>query len=135
MIGESVPRVTSEFIMKINDFSRNQIPSSDIKLLRDPKDHMKETEVGQTVFSAMKRVLWRSLCDKNSDVYQAWYQGGLMLVLDRKYIAVAIVTILNDRNIGLSLLAASIAALVIKMGLEVFCEVYKPEGVLEIKGR
>jgi len=59
----------------------------------------------------------------------------MMLVLDRKYIAAAIVVLLNDRGIGLSLLAASFAALIIKMGLEVFCEVFVPEGVMDIKGR
>ncbi len=135
IIGESVPRVTADFILKVNSFSRGQIPSSELKFLPSPKEHMKETEIGQTVFSAMKRVLWRSLCDKNSDVYQAWFEGGMMLVLDRKYIAIAIVTILNDKGIGLSLLAASFSALIIKMGLEVFCELYIPDGVMDIKGR
>jgi len=61
MVGKSVPRVTTDFILKIHDFSRKQIPTSEVKFLPNPEDHQKESEIGKTVFSAMKRVLWRSL--------------------------------------------------------------------------
>ena len=58
-------------------FSRKQLPAADIKLLADPRDRINDEEVGRTVFSSIKRVLWRSLCDPSSDIYQAWFHKGM----------------------------------------------------------
>ncbi len=78
-------------------------------------------------------MLYRSLCDPESDVYKAWFGQGLMAVLDKRYLAIAVATALSGMSIGIKALGVSITALLIKIGIEVFCDRYKPSGVMDVR--
>lgn len=52
------------------------------------------------------------------------------LVLNRFYIGSAVTTALADLGIGLKAVAVPIIALIIKFGIEVYCDRYKPIGVM-----
>ena len=86
-------------------------------------------ELGNRAKSALKRVAWRSLCSPDSEIYKAWSQG-LSITYDKKYITAAIVAAFNSWSIGITMLAASFAALTIKFGLEVICETFAPESIM-----
>lgn len=86
ILGKHSPPETKTVILRIEQFSRKQLPKGDLKLLPDPRDRIKDEEVGRTVFSSVKRVLWRSFCDPSSEIYQAWFHKGMGLVLNRFYI-------------------------------------------------
>ena len=130
-LGRSLPKKTVAYLLKIDLFARGQLPSAEVRYLPLPEELVKHSELGRTVFSSIRRVLYRSLCDPESDVYKAWYNQGLMAVLDRRYLAIAVTTALSGMSIGVKALGVSATALLIKIGIEVFCDRYKPSGVME----
>ena len=130
LIGRSSPPETKAFILRINEFSKMQLPRSDIKLLLSPKDRISDKNVGITVFEAAKNVIWRSLCDPKSDVYQAWVQKGIGFFFSKIYLGTAIATALTNLGMGIKALAVPITALIIKVGIEIYCERFKPKGIM-----
>jgi hypothetical protein len=134
-IGRSLPKKTVAYLLKIDEFARGQLPSAEVRYLPLPEELVKHNELGRTVFSSIRRVLYRSLCDPESDVYKAWFNQGLMAVLERRYLAIAVTTTLYGMSIGVKALGVSATALLVKIGVEVFCDRYKPTGVMEERRR
>ncbi len=132
-LGRSLPKKTVAYLLKIDEFSRGQLPSAEVRYLPLPEELVKHSELGRTVFSSIRRVLYRSLCDPESDVYKAWFNQGLMTVLDKRYLAIAVTTALSGMTIGIKALGVSVTALLIKIGIEVFCDRYKPTGVMDVR--
>ncbi len=132
IIGRSLPKQTVAYLLKIDEFSRGQLPSAEVRYLPLPEELVKHSELGRIVFSSIRRVLYRSLCDPESDVYKAWFNQGLMTVLDKRYLAIAITTTLSGMSIGIKALGVSATALLIKIRIEVFCDRYKPTGVMDV---
>jgi len=104
-------------------------------MLPSPKDMIRDEVAGKTVFQSLKRVVYNSLCDPNSDVYKAWLTNGLGVVLDKKYITTAVAASLSGLGIGFKALAVSSVALIIRFGLDIYCEQNKPTGIMEIRKR
>ena len=129
-VGASTPVQIIAKIVQMDEFSRNAIPHEEVKFLPSRDDLKQKGEIGRTVFSAFKTVLYKSLCDKNSEVYKAWYTHGVALVLSKTYIGTAVATICLDCGIGIKALAVSVTALLLRFGLDVYCERFKPESVM-----
>lgn len=129
-LGKSVPPSTVAVILRIDNLARKQLEASEIKYLSDPNDVKSQRHVGKTVFGSIKRVLWKSLCDLNSEVYKAWHNGGMKLVLSKFYIGTAIATVLASHGANLSHLLVVTTALVIRFGIDVYCERYRPEDIM-----
>ena len=51
-------------------------------------------------------------------------------VLDKKFITGSIVAALSGLRIGVYAMAVYFTALILKMGLEVFCDVYQPPPIM-----
>jgi hypothetical protein len=132
-LGKSTPKLTKDILFQIDDFAKNQLTSAERKMLPPPSDMIKDEIVGKTVFQSLKRVIYNSLCDPKSEVYQAWFKNGMAIVLDKKYISTAVVAALTGLGIGFKALAVSFVALVIRFGLDVYCEHNKPTGIMEIR--
>ena len=132
-IGQSAPKVTKDLIFVVYDFSTKQLPSAERLALPSPEQKIKDAEVGLTVFQSVKRVLHNSLCNPDSDIYQAWFKSGLQLVLSKGYIRSAVVSCLVNLGIGAKMIAASIIALITKFGIEIYCERYKPISLMDIR--
>lgn len=130
-LGKSLPKKTVAYLLKIDLFARGQLPSAEVRYLPLPEDLVKHSELGRTVFSSIRRVLYRSLCDPESDVYKAWFNQGFVTVLNKRYFGIAVMTTLAGMSIGIKALGVSATALLIKLGIEVFCERYKPSGIME----
>lgn len=130
-LGSSVPQRTKDLLYDIDNFSKNQLTYDERKLLPSPSEIIKDESTGKTLFSSLKRVIYNSICDPKSEIYKAWYTNGLSVVLDKKYITGAVIASLTTLGIGLKALAISAVALIIKLGLEVYCEYYKPVGIME----
>jgi len=62
-LGRSLPKETVAYLLKIDLFARKQLPSADVRYLPLPEELIKHKELGTTVFSAVRRILYRSLCD------------------------------------------------------------------------
>lgn len=132
-IGQSSPKATKDLIFLIYDFSTKQLPSNERLALPSPEQKIKDAEVGITVFQSVKRVVYNSLCNPNSEIYKAWFNNGMHLVLSKGYIRTAIISCLVNLGIGVKMIAASIIALVMKFGIEVYCAKYKPIGLMDIR--
>ncbi|MEP2777242.1 MAG: hypothetical protein ABJQ29_01785 [Luteolibacter sp.] len=89
-IGIASPPEAALIILKIDDFSRKRLPLHEVKLLPSPDDMKKQERVGTTVAEALKRRLYAAMCDKDSEIYQAWVKEGLGAVLNKLYIGGAV---------------------------------------------
>lgn len=85
------------------------------------------------VVESKRRIVWRSLCDQISDFSRVWVDGGMKAVVNSKYPVTAIVFALGGLGIGIKALAVSFSALLMKMGSEVYCALYSPQEVMEIR--
>ncbi|MEH2922415.1 hypothetical protein ACFFL1_05845 [Samsonia erythrinae] len=128
-IGCSVPPLSIDLLEQVQDAYMLRLPAPDRILLPKPLSKDKKIDLGKRTSSALKRVAWRALCSPDSEIYKAWSQG-LSVVYDKKYIAGAIVSAFNYFSISITMLAASIAALAIKFGSEVFCEIFAPKSLM-----
>ncbi len=56
-----------------------------------------------------------------------------MTVLDKKYLALSVSAALSGMSIGIKALGVSATAILIKVGVETFCERFKPTGVMDAR--
>jgi hypothetical protein len=135
-IGRAVPEHTRNLLFQVHQFSILQLPSAERLSLPSPEQKIKDKEVGKTVFKSVKRVAYNSLCDSKSETYKAWFIDGVpSLVLNKGYIRTAIVTSLVNMGIGLKMVIAYVVALVMRIGLDFYCEHYKPLDLMELRGK
>lgn len=132
-IGKSLPKLTKDVLFEIDSFSKKLLPFKEQKLLPQPEEIIKDEQAGRTVFSAFKRVVYKSLCEPTSEVYKAWYTNGAGSVFDKKYITTAVILALTGHGIGATALAISASVLVLRFGLDIYCEKYKPVSITEIR--
>ena len=132
-IGKTLPKLTKDLLFEVDRFSKNQLAYKEQKMLPSPEEMIKDEPAGRTVFSAFKRVVYKSLCDPSSEVYKAWYSNALGTVVSKKYITGAVAFALFGQGIGITALVISAAALVLRFGLDIYCERYKPAGVTEFR--
>lgn len=132
-IGESSPKSTKDLMFLVYDFSTRQLPSNERIGLPSPDQKIKDAEVGLTVFQSVKRVIYHSLCSPDSEIYKVWFNNGMQMVLSKGYIRTAVISCLVSLGIGAKLIAASIIALIMKFGIEVYCIKYKPLGLMDIR--
>lgn len=134
-LGKSVPQHTKYLLFQVHEFSTKQLPSAERIALPSPEEKIKDKEVGKTVFQSVKRVLYNSLCDPQSEIYQVWFKNGMGMVLNKNYIRGAVIAMFTGLGIGIKMLTASVIALVMKFGLEVYCEKYKPTDLMALRGK
>lgn len=132
-IGTAYPPTAIHSLFQIDNFSKKLLPTSERLKLPSPQANIEPMEVGKTLFQSIKRTLYRSLCDPESDIYKAWFTNGIQMVLSKKYISTAVIGILTSLGIGIKLIATSVIALVIKFGIEVYCTHNKPTGIMELR--
>lgn len=132
-IGNEVPEYTLNLLLRIDSFSKNLLPSAERLKLPPPQQVIEPKQVGKTLFSSVKRVLFKSLCDKNSDIYQAWYKQGMGTILNKYSIGLAVSEAFLNLGIGIKALAIPIIALIMKFGIEVYCEQYAPTDIMDIR--
>ncbi len=130
ILGTCIPDSVIKLLATSQKHNLLLISTSDRICLPPPISEQKKKVIGMKVSSAIKRVVWKSLCDPDNEIYKAWSQG-LSIVHDKKYISGAIVCTLANWKIGTSLMAASICALAIRFGVGVFCEIFEPETIME----
>ena len=132
-IGKSLPKSTKELLYEVDKFSKNQLPYHESKTLAPPTDMVKNDVAGKTVFSAIKLVVYKSLCDPKSEVYKIWYTNAVGAVVDKRFIYSAITLALAGVGIGLRALIVSVTALILRFGLDIYCEKYKPASVTALR--
>lgn len=132
IIAQNIPLTALYLLEQVQTENLRLIPGPDRKLLPEPIDIKKIQESGSKLNSALKKVVWKALCDPENDVYKAWSKG-LSVVHDKKYIAAAISSAFIKQEIFYGLIAISVVALAIRFGVNVFCELYDPGVLMERK--
>ena len=132
-LGEITPDRAINALQDLSQFALAELPRAEVKYLPSPESRTERRAVGKTIFSSFKRQLWRALCDPNSEVNKALVQHGLGFVLNKKFIGGVVATTLLGMDVGSKGIALCVTALVIRFGLDVFCEAYKPEGIMEAR--
>lgn len=135
LLGQSTPPHVLDFLKRISDETRKKLPYKEILLLPSPKVDEKDLKMGKKVFNSLKRVVWKCLCDPESEVYKMWFTDGLRSVLDKKFITGSILTAISGYRIGAYALAVYFTALIFKTGLDVFCDAYKPSSIMDVRGK
>jgi hypothetical protein len=130
-MGDSLPPESVAFLLKVDVMAKRGLTRKEVFYLPGEAQIMEKAELGRTAFRSFKRVLWNSLCDPESDIYKAWFSSGLNFVLERRYLGAAIATALLHLGVGIKALAVSATALVMKFGIEVYCDRFKPDLLME----
>jgi len=130
ILGNYIPEETVQLLLTAESNNILMISAEDRKYLPKPISTKDKKDLGKKFNSAIKRVVWKGLCDPKSDIYKAW-SDGLSIVHDKKYLTVTVVSLLNNLKIGTMMVAASIVALAIRFGVGVFCEMFEPESIME----
>ena len=105
------------------------IGPADQKLLPAPEVAEKPLTIGKRTSAVLKRIAWKSLCDPESEVYNLW-KKQVPEVFNKGYFAGALATTMAAWHIGIPIIGAGVAAIAIKNGAELFCEVAKPKGLM-----
>lgn len=134
-IAASLPREVIEFVYRVDKAARQQLTMVEVLYLPSPAHIERKVEQGRSFFASLKFVIWRSLCDPQSEVYKAWYTNGLAQVLSKKYYAVVVSAALMDLGFAAKAAAVPVTALLMKMGLEVYCDRFKPGEILDGRSR
>jgi hypothetical protein len=130
-IAAALPKEVIEFVYKVDNATRKQLTVTEVRYLPSPAAIEKKVEQGKSFFASLKLVIWKSLCDPQSEIYKAWYTNGMAQVLSKKYYAIVITTALFDLGFAAKAVAVPATALLMKLGLEVYCELYKPGEILD----
>ncbi|RBA22946.1 hypothetical protein [Herminiimonas fonticola] len=132
-IGNALPKEVIDFVFRVDSASRKQLTMVEVLYLPSPMQQAKKTEQGKSFFISLKLVLWKSLCDPQSEIYKAWYTQGVSQVFSKKYYAVVVTGALLDMGFAIKAIAIPATALLMKLGLEVYCDRYKPSEILGSK--
>lgn len=130
-IAAALPREVIELVFRLDKAARQQLTMTEVRYLPSPAVLERKAEQGRTFFDSLKLVIWKSLCDPSSEIYKAWYTNGVAAVFSKKYYALVVTAALVDLGFAAKAIAVPVTALLMKVGIEVYCEKYKPGEILD----
>ncbi|WP_345949983.1 hypothetical protein ABDD95_00725 [Mucilaginibacter sp. PAMB04274] len=129
-LGLKIPKIAKDILSRVDTFSKRQLPSAERLKLPSPTLSHEDKKVGKTVFSSIKRNLYKSLCDKEGDINKKINTGLLSI---QTTLTVAVTEVFNKLNIGIKIFLVNVLAIIIKLGLDVYCDMYKPVDVMDLR--
>lgn len=120
-LGQQAPPTTVNTIMKINEFTKKQLPENERKLLPSPDDPKINRHVGRTMFSCFKHALWKSLCTEESLAYQTLTKYGPLGIVGLGILGKAIKQEFNAHGFASKGAIIAVTALIFKVGLDTIC--------------
>jgi hypothetical protein len=82
--------------------------------------------------AVLKRVGWKTLCDQKSPIHKLWSEK-VPTVYSATYFATSVTKTFQDWKIGLPFLAAGVVAVAMKYGAQEFCELTKPDSIMDAR--
>jgi hypothetical protein len=128
-LGKSVPQTSPALLKSIRDYSSSRVSSSDQKLLYPPGREEQPAHIGRKTFSIIGRVVWKGLCHPEGRIYKIW-SAKVPEVYGESYFAASIVTAMKEWQIGSSLFAGGVVAIVMKYSASEFCRLAKPKSLI-----
>lgn len=130
-IASALPQEVIEFVFRVDRLARKQLTLKEVLYLPSPAMMEKRVQHGKSFFTSLKLVIWKSLCDPQSEIYKAWYTNGMSHFLSKKYYAIVVSAALIDLGFAAQAIAVPVTALLMKFGIEVYCERHKPGEILD----
>jgi len=130
-IGKTIPESAKNILSRVDSFSKKQLSFTPRLLLDSPITAGDNEKIGKTVFSSIKRVIYRSICDKKSANYKSYH--GYSVTAIKSYLTLTIAEIFTKLSISIKALLISIIAIIIKLGLDTYCEHNKPTNIMDIR--
>ncbi len=130
-IATALPQEVIEFVYRVDSASRKRLTMVEVLYLPSPAAMERKIEQGKSFFASLKLIIWKSLCDPQSEVYKAWYTNGMAQVLSKKYYAIVVSAALVDLGFAAKAAAVPVTALLMKMGIEIYCDRFKPGEILD----
>lgn len=130
-IASALPREVIEFVFRVDTAARKRLSVNEVLYLPSPAALARQVQQGKSFFASLKLVIWRSLCEPQSEIYKAWYTNGMAHILSKKYYAIVVTAALVDLGFASRAAAVPVTALLMKLGIEVYCDRYKPGEILD----
>lgn len=132
LLGRSIPYRAFQLLREVRQDAILQLTIPDRKLLPAPGHASQAHYVGKRAFTVLKRVGWKTFCDPTSALFKLWSQRSPK-VFNEGYFASAAAATFQNWRIGIPILAAGVAAIVMKHGAEEFCTWTRPESIMEAR--
>jgi hypothetical protein len=129
LIGQSLPPASLLTLTDVRNYSILMLPPSDRKFLPAPETALESKKVGKRTFDLIHRIAWKTFCSSESPVFEVWSKKAPEF-FNKGYFASATAAALGQWRIGVPMIAAGVAAIVMKYTAEQFCEVTKPKGLM-----
>ncbi|WP_152033796.1 hypothetical protein [Paracidovorax avenae] len=134
-IAIALPRSVIEATLRIDRATRLKLTYDEVLILPSPAALERRKDQGKTFFQSLKLVVWKSLCDPKSEIYQAWFTNGISHFFSKKYYAIVVTSALVDLGLAAKAIAVPATALLMKVGIEVYCERYRPGEILDERAK
>lgn len=126
IMATNLPECARLALRSIRKDALSQIRSEDIKLIASGPDSEQPKEIGSKTLKILKRIAWKSICSRDSNLYKLWSKK-IPDALGPGYLTTAVVTSMSEWRIGAPMIAAGLAAVIMKASAQMFCEAHKPE--------
>jgi hypothetical protein len=84
LIGSNLPLGALGLFESVQIAARKQLSAREQLYLSTLTEEREKRSIGKTAFSALKRVLWTSLCDASSDTYKLWFNEGIQAAVKQE---------------------------------------------------
>jgi len=74
----------------------------------------------------------KALCDSKSPIFKLW-KNKVPEIYSATYLATCVVGAFQHLKIGVAILAAGVAAIAMQCGAQEFCEVTKPDSIVDTR--
>ena len=133
LIGQSLPPASVLTLSEVRNYSILMLPPADRKFLPAPENALESQKIGKRTFDLIHRIGWKTFCAPDSTIFQLWSKKTPE-VFSKGYFTSATIAALNQWRIGIPMIAAGMAAIIMKYSAEQFCEITRPKGLMVGKG-
>jgi len=132
-IGQASPQATKDLLFMVYDYSTKQLTYKEKLQLPSPDQKIKDYSMGETIFQTTKRIIHNKLCDKDGDFQKFFAKNGMIKTINKGLIKSLILTTFVAIGIPFKLIAAGVIVMIMKLGIDVYCERYKPQSLMDLK--
>lgn len=130
-IGLAVPENAKNILLRIDMFSKKQLPTAERIALPSGQEVVENKKVGKRIQRFISRSLYNSFCNKESEIYKSMISGNLTNL--NTIITTAIIETFYKFSIGISALIGVVAATIIKHGIDYICSISKPKNLIDYR--
>jgi|SRR5882724_917532 len=132
LIGRSLPSGAVQLMLDLRRDAILQLPSSDIKCLPSPTEAAKPINLGRRIWTVLKRIGWKTLCDPESPIFKLW-STKVPEIYSASFFAKALCDAFEHRRIEIPAIVAGVAAIAMKYSAHEFCDRAKPPSIMEVR--